>query len=258
MTNQAISSCVELILASKHIVIFTGAGISTDSGIPDFRSPGSIWDRERPIDYHEFIYSKAKRREAWRRKFSNKSLFEEAKPNAGHYAISELIRDYGAKVVITQNIDGLHQAAGTPDELVIELHGNARYAKCLDCQKRFELDAIEADFRKTREPPNCDECDGIVKTATISFGQNLPEAAFEAANWQSLHCDLIIAMGSTLAVTPAASFPVQAKNNGSKLMIINREPTGLDEIADLVIHEEIGPTLSECLALLRTTKKRSE
>lgn len=239
----------ELIDSSKRAVIFTGAGISTESGIPDFRSPGGIWDKYQPIMFDDFIASEAMRREAWRRKIATDETFKAAKPNRGHRAVAELVRRGVASSVITQNVDNLHQASGVPEGKVIELHGNSTYAKCLSCEKRFELAPIIEAFKKDERLPVCDVCEGIVKTATVSFGQMMPEREMARAQEETLSCDLFIAIGSSLVVYPAAAFPAMAKQNGATLVILNRDPTGLDPIADLVLNREIGPTLGEAVGV---------
>lgn len=224
-------------------VIFTGAGISTESGIPDFRSPGGIWTKYQPIDFSDFMSSEEMRRESWRRKFATQSIVEKAVPNQGHQVVARWVQAGNVSCVITQNIDGLHQISGIPDNKVIELHGNATYAHCLSCYKRFELEDIRRTFEDNETLPVCDVCGGIIKTATISFGQNMPAAEMEAAEKAVQACDLFIAMGSSLVVYPAAGFPYFAKQNGARLVILNREPTPLDEVADVVINAEIGATL---------------
>ena len=236
-----------LIAESQSLVIFTGAGISTESGIPDFRSKGGIWTKYKPIDFRDFMADEEQRRASWRMKFATERLIADAKPNAGHKAIARLHSMGKLSSVITQNIDGLHQASGIPDEAVIELHGNSTYAICLDCEKRYELDHIRSIFLPDETLPTCDACGGIVKTATISFGQSMPAREMKLAEEQALACDLFIAIGSSLVVYPAAGFPLLAKQNGSKLAIINRDPTELDRYADLVINAEIGETLNAVL-----------
>ena len=234
----------ELIEASERMVVFTGAGISTESGIPDFRSPGGVWSRMKPIYFQDFVASEDKRREAWTRAFSGVAGWVGATPNAGHRAVARLIADGKCSTVITQNVDNLHQDAGAPGERVIELHGNASYAACLDCGLRHELAELKAPFLERGEIPACRACGGLVKTAVISFGQSMPEAAMARAEEETLACDLFLVLGSSLVVYPANGFPVLAKQNGAKLAILNREPTDLDEIADLVLHDEIGPVMS--------------
>jgi NAD-dependent deacetylase len=241
---QEIEQLRSMIQASKQGVVFTGAGISTESGIPDFRSPGGIWTKYQPIDFNDFMASEEMRRESWRRKFASDAVMKQAQPNKGHLAVGKLVQQGKVSSVITQNIDGLHQLSGVPDEKVIELHGNATYASCLDCGNRYELEDVRNIFEKDETLPICDQCSGIIKTATISFGQAMPVAEMQVAERETLACDLFIAIGSSLVVYPAAGFPDLAKRNNARLVIINRDPTPLDGIADLVLHTEIGPTLS--------------
>jgi NAD-dependent deacetylase len=233
-----------MVAESRRAVVFTGAGVSTESGIPDFRSPGGIWTKYQPIDFREFMSSEEARRETWRRKIAVDEAVSQAMPNRGHRAIAHLVKEGKVSSVITQNIDGLHQRSGVPDEQVIELHGNGTYAACLDCAKRYDLGQIFETFKANEEPPVC-ECGGFIKSATISFGQPMPIEAMRRAQTESKYCDLFIAMGSSLVVYPAATFPALAKQNGSRLVILNREPTDLDYLADLVLNLEIGPALGE-------------
>ncbi len=231
--------------SAQRIVFFTGAGISTESGIPDFRSPGTgLWTKMKPIQFQDFIASDSIRQESWRRRFSGERVIENAKPNKGHEAIAQLIRHGKASSVITQNVDNLHQNSGIEPSQIIELHGNATYAKCLDCGRRYELADLERQFTEMGRVAPCAECDGIIKGATISFGQSMPEREMRRAQEQTVQCDLFVVVGSSLVVYPAAGFPELAKELGAKLAIVNREPTPLDRIADLVVHREIGPTLS--------------
>jgi len=233
-----------LVAQARRVVVFTGAGISTESGIPDFRSPGGVWSRMKPIMFQDFVTDEASRREAWTRAFSGVTRWQGADPNAGHYAVARLVAQGKVRSVITQNVDNLHQHAGVPDDRVIELHGNASYAACLDCGLRHELEVIKQSFLGTGELPVCRACGGIVKTATISFGQAMPEEAMARAEEETLACDLFLVLGSSLVVYPAAGFPLLAKRNGAQLAIVNREPTEQDGYADLVLHEEIGPLMS--------------
>ena len=244
MAEKEIEQLRSMIQESKRGVVFTGAGISTESGIPDFRSPGGIWTKYQPINFNDFMASEEMRRESWRRKFASDAVMKQAKPNKGHLAVGKLVQMGIVSSVITQNIDGLHQISGVPDEKVIELHGNATYAHCLDCGQRMELEEVRKIFENNETLPICAQCNGIIKTATISFGQAMPVAEMQLAEKETLACDLLLAMGSSLVVYPAAGFPELAKRNGARLIIINREPTPLDGIADLVLHSEIGPTLS--------------
>ncbi|MBD3647739.1 MAG: NAD-dependent deacetylase [Pseudomonadales bacterium] len=241
--DEQILELRNLINASRRAVVFTGAGISTESGIPDFRGPQGVWKTNTPIDFGDFISSEEVRRESWRRRFSGENRMAQAEPNAGHIAVTRLVQAGKVSHIITQNVDGLHQKSGTPDEQVIELHGNASYAHCLDCGKRYEFDDLRARFELDETPPYCDECNGIIKSATISFGQAMPVHEMQRAEEATLACDLFIAIGSSLVVYPAAGFPRLAKQNGANLVIINNEPTDLDPVCDLVLHRPIGETL---------------
>jgi NAD-dependent deacetylase len=233
---------------SGVLVGFTGAGISTESGVPDFRSPGSPWLENKPISFDLFLKSEEARREAWRRKFAMDDLYRDARPNRGHRALASLVGSGRMPGVITQNIDGLHQAAGIAEHQVIELHGNGTYAVCLSCGRRYDLGWVRTRFEKTGDAPVCETCGGIIKSATISFGQAMPEEAMRRALKLTLSCDLFLVLGSSLVVYPAASFPLMAKENGARLAIVNREPTPLDDAADLVIRAEIGQILLEFIA----------
>ena len=232
-----------LIERAGRAVVFTGAGISTESGIPDFRGPGGLWSKVRPVEFGAFVASAERRREYWRQKFAAHDAIVQAQPNRGHRAVAALVARGTASSVITQNIDGLHQESGVPKDRVVELHGNTTYAACLDCARRYELAPIRAAFERDVTLPLCAACGGMVKTATISFGQAMPEAEMRRAEAEALACDLFMAIGSSLVVHPAAGLPVTAKRHGATLVILNREPTELDPLADLVLHHDIGPTL---------------
>jgi NAD-dependent deacetylase len=243
--SEDIQQLARLIDEASRVVVFTGAGISTESGIPDFRSPNGIWSQTTPIYFDEYVASADARIEAWRRKFEIDRDIIGAEPNRGHRAVAKLVRTGKVSAVITQNIDGLHQESGVPDDRMIELHGNGTYATCLSCAARYELEPIRAAFEADNTLPVCDDCGGIVKTATISFGQAMPEGPMDRAREETLACDLFLAVGSSLVVYPAAGFPAMAKQNDAGLVIVNRDPTDLDRIADLVLNREIGPTLGE-------------
>ena len=230
---------------AKNIVIFTGAGISTESGIPDFRGPQGVWKTNTPIYFQDFIGSEEVRKESWKRKFSGQDIIKKAKPNIGHLAVAEIINEHESAYLITQNVDNLHQDAGVPDDKITEIHGNASYASCLNCGIRYELKPIKKDFLENETVPYCDACGGIIKTATISFGQSMPEEGMKMAQRKTLGCDLFITIGTSLVVYPAAGFPKLAKEIGANLIIINNEPTDFDPIADLVIHEQIGKVFSK-------------
>jgi NAD-dependent deacetylase len=239
----------ELLRAARRAVFFTGAGSSTESGIPDFRSPGGMWSRLRPIDFQDFVASEQVRRESWRRRLVTDRTLQAAQPNRGHRAVAKLVADGVCACVITQNVDGLHQRSGVPGERVVELHGNSTYAACLDCGLCHELAPILAAFERDQTLPVCVLCGGIVKTATISFGQAMPARQMQLAERETLACDLFSVLGSSLVVYPAAEFPRIAKRNGARLVIVNREPTEQDDLADLVIHGEIGLTLGAAVGV---------
>ena len=247
--ETAIDHLHDMVEAAHVIAPFTGAGISTECGIPDFRSPGGLWTKNKPIPFDEFIASQDMRDEAWRRRFAMEAQFSAAKPGRGHLALASLYRAGKAPAVITQNIDNLHQSSGIAAEHVIELHGNNSYALCLDCRRRYELPWVRERFNQARErAPDCPDCGGHIKTATISFGQAMPEAEMRRAEEIALDCDLFLAIGSSLVVWPAAGFPLMAKRNGARLAIINREATEFDDVADLVVREDIGTVLSPFIA----------
>ncbi len=250
MTVKNIAAKIrEMIEASRQCVIFTGAGISTESGIPDFRSPTGLWKNNMPIDFRDFVASEEARVEAWRRKFALEDKFLAARPTRGHKAVAHLIEIGRAACVITQNIDNLHQASGINGNQIIELHGNGTYATCLTCHRRHEMQWIGEIFKASGLPPDCTHCGGIVKSATISFGQSMPEQKMREAEAASLACDLFVVLGSSLVVYPAAGFPVIAKRNGARLVIINQEKTELDTIADLVGHNDIGDVMAPLMDL---------
>jgi NAD-dependent deacetylase len=250
--NQ-IDSVADIIIKSKKLVVFTGAGISTESGVSDFRSPGGIWDRFDPseLNFQSFMASEAGREKYWQ--FS-KVLWPEianAKPNPGHYAIAELHRLGKLDCVITQNIDGLHQKSGVPEEKVIELHGTLKWVICLECGLRYPREEIQARLDSGIKVPRCDSCGGITKPATISFGQPMPERETRQAEIKATTCDLFLVAGSSLVVYPAAQMPLIAKDNGAKLVIINLTPTPHDSYADIVINEKTGPVLSQIVDQLK-------
>ena len=237
-----------LVDEARVIVPFTGAGISTECGIPDFRSPGGIWTKMRPIDFSDFLASREARDECWRRRFAMQDQFGGAKPGRGHRALASLYRSGKSPGVVTQNIDNLHQASGIAAEHVVELHGNTTYATCLDCATRYELPWVRQFFEASGRAPSCPSCGGHIKTATVSFGQAMPEREMQRAEDMTRAADLFIAIGSSLVVWPAAGFPVMAKRNGASLVIINRDPTEFDDIADLVVRHDIGEVLEPFIA----------
>jgi len=228
---------------SNKAVAFTGAGISTESGIPDFRSPGGVWSRYQPVLFQDFLTSGDARRQYWQMKKEAYRELKGAKPNAGHRALAALEAAGKLAAVITQNIDGLHQDAGS--KRVLELHGTSRYCICLKCDARYDPDLIQGRLESGVEVPLCDKCGGLLKSATISFGQQLPQDVLSEALDLCLQTDLILAIGSSLVVEPAASLPLQAKQNGGRLVIINKTETPLDDLADVIVREPIGETLTQ-------------
>ena len=239
----------ELVERATVVVPFTGAGISTECGIPDFRSPGGLWTKMKPIEFSDFLGSQEMRDESWRRRFAMEEQFGSAKPGRGHRALASLYKAGKVPGIITQNIDNLHQSSGFAAEDVVELHGNTTYATCLDCAKRYELSWVKQSLAQSGgRSPECTVCDGYIKTATVSFGQSMPESAMRRAQELTDSCDLFLAIGSSLVVWPAAGFPLAAKRNGARLVIINRDETEFDEIADLVLHDDIGSVLAPFIA----------
>jgi NAD-dependent deacetylase len=235
-----LSDFAEAMRESDAIVVFTGAGISTESGIPDFRSPGGVWTRYRPVTFQEYLNSEAARIEAWKRRLDTYEAHKNARPNIGHYFVQSLEAKGKLIGLITQNVDGLHSAAGLADEKLVELHGSNRQIVCLQCDRTYEPDEIIKRLVGDFESPKCEACGGILKSATISFGQAMPQKAMRIAQEWTEQAEVFIVMGSSLQVQPAASFPVLAKRNGALLAIVNREAGPLDEIADFVHHGAIG------------------
>ncbi len=230
---------------AKSGIAFTGAGISTESGIPDFRSPGGLWAKNEPIEFQDFLDSPEARKESWRRRFAIEDTFAAARPTEGHQVLADYLAAGALSHIVTQNIDNLHQASGIPERRIIELHGNTTYAACIDCSSRVSIDWVRSRMGEDERPPDCDACGGFIKTATISFGQPMPGDAMAATRKAVVDSDIFLAIGSSLVVYPAAGFPVLAKEHGANLVIINREATPLDPIADLVIHGEIGAVLRD-------------
>lgn len=240
---------VEGLRTAKTVVAFTGAGISTESGIPDFRSPGGVWSKYRTVYYQEFLASAEARYEYWRQKAEAHRDFSAARPNAGHNVLARWEAQGRLAAVITQNIDGLHQAAGS--KTVLELHGTALEIACLDCGKRYPAEPLVQRFLATDEVPQCAACGGRLKHATVSFGQTLPPDVMFEASRLACEADLFLAMGSSLVVEPAASLPRLVRAHSGMLVIINRDPTPLDGQADVVINAGIGDTLTAIDARLR-------
>jgi NAD-dependent deacetylase len=246
--HTATAELRRLFEAAGTILPFTGAGISTECGIPDFRSPGGLWANTQPIPFDRFLASPDMRDEAWRRRFAMDRHFGGARPGRGHLALASLYRAGKVPAVVTQNIDNLHQDSGFAAADVVELHGNTTYATCLDCDRRYELAWVKRAFDSAGgRAPDC-ACGGHIKTATVSFGQAMPAQAMRRAEELASNCDLLLAIGSSLVVWPAAGIPLQAKRAGARLVIINREPTEFDQIADLVIRDDIGAVLGPFIA----------
>lgn len=232
----------EWLRAAQSAVAFTGAGISTESGIPDFRSPGGVWSQSQPVYYDDFLASAAAREEYWRQKALTHVEFSRSEPNAGHDVLARWEAEGRLSCVITQNIDGLHQQAGS--QTVFELHGTAREVACLDCRFRDDADPWVQRYTEDGRPPDCPDCGGLLKHATVSFGQSLPREVLAESIQRSQAADVYLAMGSSLVVEPAASLPRAAKTAGARLILINRDPTPLDDLADLVLNASIGAALT--------------
>ena len=235
---------------ADNIVFFTGAGISTESGIPDFRSPGGKWTRMKPVYFDDFMNSEEARVQAWQRKKESYQLYKDVEPNIGHTSISDFERRGKLLGLITQNIDGLHSRGGVSDDKIVELHGSDRTVVCLSCRKEFDPDEVLASLGEEFTSPRCDACDGLLKTGTISFGQPMPPAAMQQAQIWSEAADVFIVVGSSLVVQPAASFPVIAKQAGALLAIVNREATHIEALADYSYQGEIGEFFRELAPLL--------
>ena len=237
-----------LVAGASRIAGFTGAGISTESGVPDFRSPDGVWARNRTVDFQEFVSSEAGRVEYWRQKAAAWPAMRDSRPNAGHYAFVELHRQGRLVALVTQNIERLHQRAGLPAESVLELHGTTTEAVCLTCGGRIPADEACRRIEAGERAPRCRACGGFLKPATVSFGQAMPLDVMARAQAAAEACDLLLAVGSSLVVEPAASIPRAAKAAGARLVIVNREPTPLDGIADGVVRGEIGAVLPALVA----------
>ena len=243
MRGMALQVARQWIAEASRIVGFTGAGISTESGVPDFRSPDGIWARNRIVDFQEFVSSEEGRIEYWRQKVENWPSMRAARPNAGHYAFVELHKQGKLVALVTQNIERLHQQSGLPSEIVFELHGTTTEAVCLSCGDRITSDEACQRVAGGEKAPRCQLCDGFLKPATISFGQSMPLQVMAMAQAAAENCDLMLAVGSSLVVEPAASIPRLAQRAGARLVIVNREQTALDDLADVVVRGEIGDVL---------------
>lgn len=250
--DTLIDRVADLIVKAKRVVVFTGAGISTESGIPDFRSPGGIWERFDPEDFtYQRLMGSPEARRKWWQIFQERELPTDAEPNPAHLAIAELDKLGKLDCVITQNIDNLHQKAGVPDDKVFELHGNMRWIVCLNCGKRYPLEQIKVRLDKGEEIPDCESCRGILKPDIVLFGETLPEKVFEEATQRSYSADLFMVIGSTLIVYPAAYMPIYAVDSGAKLVIINLSPTPMDRQAAVLIKAKAGETMSKVIERVR-------
>ena len=247
-----ICQVAKMIANATNVVVFTGAGVSTESGIPDFRSPGGFWTKFDPDDFtiDKFMMNPETRRKQWRFLISG-DLLKDARPNAAHLAIAELEKLGKMNCVITQNIDNLHQKAGNDPEKVFELHGNMRWVLCMDCGERYPLEEILQQNGALDEVPVCGRCSGILKPDVIFFGEALPEETLSNAMWHAGHCDLFLVVGSSLVVYPAASMPLYAKEAGASLVIVNLSTTPADKMADVVIHGSAGETMGCILTEVR-------
>ncbi len=243
----AVTTLAQFVDEAKAILFFTGAGISTESGIADFRSPGGIWSQIKPIQFQDFVSNPSVRLEDWRRRFHFQAEFDKAQPNDGHMSVADLVNGASGLGVITQNIDGLHQRSGIADENIIEIHGNGTRASCLDCKAPMTLKHARKVIEESGSAPDCERCGGIVKANVISFGQPMPADKMAQAERMAVSCDLFVVLGSSLVVQPAASLPIVAKKNGARLAIVNRETTPLDGLADLSVRSSIGSTMKAVL-----------
>lgn len=250
--TELIAKGAQMIGSAKRILVFTGAGISTESGIPDFRSPGGIWEKYDPSDFYfqKFISDEQARVKYWEMSTEFYGVIRDARPNRAHLAIKALEDQGKLLAVVTQNIDNLHHKAGNSPEKIIELHGTVITVSCLNCKKRYERDEIEARLQSGVKVPYCDACSGILKPDTISFGQAMPEEEMERSIRYAGLCDLCLVLGSSLVVYPAASVPLHAVQAGARLMIVNRDPTPMDQEADLVIHQSVSEALDDMLSTL--------
>jgi NAD-dependent deacetylase len=248
--EQQLQDAAELMQQAKRIVALTGAGISTESGIPDFRSPGSIWLQQPPVSYHDFISKPEARQRYWQSRRNLSAQVTAARPNAAHLALAELERKQLLQAIITQNFDSLHHDAGNNEERIIELHGTSRAAACTLCGKRSSIQELQQRIDAGEIDPGCPDCGGFLKSATILFGQRVPEAELTRARELAAECDLFLVVGSSLKVIPAATLPRIALKNNVPLIIINLQPTPLDDYADVVIHEKAGVILPPIVASL--------
>lgn len=241
------------ILDSSRVVVLTGAGVGTASGISDFRSPGGVWDRYDPedIDFQSFLSSEESRKTYWKFHRDFYLPMKRAEPNMTHYALVELERMGKLDCIITQNVDNLHQRAGSSPEMIIEIHGSAFKVKCLECGKNFNRDEIDKRLAGGEEVPRCDSCRGLLKPATISFGQAMPAKEMTESFEMARACDFFVVLGSSLVVYPAASLPLEAVNGGAKLAIVNLTTTPYDSYADILIQAKCSEVMREAMDFLK-------
>lgn len=248
--QQQLQDATELMKQAQRIVVLTGAGISTESGIPDFRSPGSIWQQLPPVNYHDFISKQEARQHYWQTRRNLSAQVLSARPNAAHLALADLESKKRLLGIITQNFDGLHHDAGNNPEHIVEMHGTSRAAACTLCGKRSSIKELQQRIDAGEVDPLCPDCGGFLKAATILFGQRVPVEELTRARELALSCDLFLVVGSSLKVTPAATLPRLALKNDVPLIIINLQPTPLDDYAEIVINEKAGVVLPSLVASL--------
>jgi NAD-dependent deacetylase len=248
-----IEAVADMVVESKRVVVFTGAGFSTESDVPDFRGPQGVWSKFDPSELNlpNFLRSEEIREKYWQVHKMFWETVREAKPNSGHYAVAELHNMGRLDCIITQNTDGLHQKAGVPDEKVLELHGTMHWVDCLDCQRRYPREEVHQKMLDGQAVPRCDTCNGILKPATVAYGQSMPERETRESEARSAACDLFLAAGSSLVVYPAAQMPLIAKRGGARLVILNIGETPHDHHADIVIGEKTGETLTKIIARVK-------
>lgn len=249
--DRDVAALAGLVFEASNVLLVTGAGISTESGIPDYRGPKGVWNTQRPVEFQDFVRSHEKRVQSWDQKLVGSEFVNAAAPGGVHRAAVELEEDGRLGMIVTQNIDGLHTLAGTSPGKVIEIHGTALFASCLDCSERSPINPHLEAFAETREPPLCDECGGLLKQATISFGQQLDPFSVQGALDAAEACDLVIALGTSLSVYPAAELPLHAARRGVPYAIVNQGRTEHDQslLVTLRIDGEVGPVFSEAVAL---------
>ena len=250
--DEKINQVARMIAKAERVVVFTGAGVSTESGIPDFRSPGGLWTKYDPDDFtiDKFLCSSATRKKMWER-LREGGLMEDAEPNAAHYAIVELEKMGKLSALVTQNIDNLHQKAGSSPDLIRELHGNMQMLVCLDCRQRYPIAIVKERYAYSDNVPACEYCRGILKPDVIFFGEALPQQTLAQATREAQACDLMMVIGSSLVVYPAAYLPVYARQAGADLVIINIGATEQDHNADILINASAGETMTKIIERLK-------